>query len=102
MIERKQLIKALDCCSSNPARCGSCPLCGWLSCINTLKREAMHALDSASTLERYKHEFERLMDLPNCNSCRESGTNACGCCPGIGEDVRINCPMWAPKKEANK
>lgn len=42
----------------------------------------------------YKREFERLMNLPNCNNCKHRTSNACGHTPRGGEDVRINCPLW--------
>lgn len=65
----------------------------------------------------YKHEFERLMALPNCNTCRRNAPcartiltarttvldgDACPIRPKLGEDIRINCPYWQPKKEGEK
>lgn len=47
----------------------------------------------------YKHEFERLMNLPNCNDCHLNDT--CGARPKLGETVRINCPMHIPKVKEN-
>lgn len=47
-------------------------------------------------LKRY---FEYRMNLPDCNDCLHSAHNSCGFCPKPGEDVRINCPLWEPKKE---
>lgn len=48
----------------------------------------------------YEQEFKRLMSLPNCNDC---GVKQSGCtymsCPKLGEDIRINCPMWSPREE---
>lgn len=46
----------------------------------------------------YKGEFERLMNLPNCHDCGLSTGNSCGHRPKLGEDIRINCPLWQPKK----
>lgn len=45
----------------------------------------------------YKHEFERLMALPNCNDCRYNRN--CDYVPRIGEHVRVNCPMWSPEEK---
>ena len=51
----------------------------------------------------YKEEFEKLMELPNCNDCaRNRAENPCGVCPRVGEQVRINCPMWEAKKEVQR
>ena len=47
----------------------------------------------------YKHKFEHLMSLPNCNDCASSVSGFCGFCPKPGEDVRINCPLWEAKEE---
>ena len=48
----------------------------------------------------YKGEFERLMELPNCNDCALNASSySCNYRPRIGENVRINCPMWKPKEE---
>lgn len=47
----------------------------------------------------YKGEFERLMNLPNCHDCGLSTGNSCEHRPKLGEDIRINCPLWKPKEE---
>lgn len=49
----------------------------------------------------YEKEFNRLMGLPNCNDCgvKQSGHTYPGC-PKLGEDIRINCPLWTPRMEA--
>lgn len=47
----------------------------------------------------FKHEFETLMSLPNCNDCELNARNTGEHCPRPGEHVRINCPLWKPKKE---
>lgn len=50
----------------------------------------------------HARELKRLMSLPNCNDCEYSAGNLCGYSPKIGEDVRVNCFMWKPKREAPK
>ena len=45
----------------------------------------------------YKRKFEYWLHLPHCNDCQHNGRNTCGHCPKPGEDVRINCPLYAPK-----
>ena len=47
----------------------------------------------------YKNEFNRLLSLPNCNDCIHNSHSSCGFRPLPGEDVRINCALWEPKKE---
>lgn len=44
-------------------------------------------------------EFKRLLSLPNCNDCKSSKTGYCGFRPKIGQDVRINCPLWEAEEE---
>lgn len=39
-----------------------------------------------------------LLSLPNCNDCAMAPRNGCGFCPGIGEQVRFNCPLHVPKE----
>lgn len=46
----------------------------------------------------YKRKFEHWMGLPNCNDCLHNPHSSCGVCPAPGEDMRINCPLWEPKK----
>lgn len=51
----------------------------------------------------YKGAFERLMELPNCNDCALNASSySCNYRPRIGENARINCPMWKPKEEARQ
>lgn len=50
----------------------------------------------------YKRKFERWVNLPQCNDCLHNQYSSCGYCPAPGEDVRINCPLWKPKKEADR
>lgn len=51
----------------------------------------------------YKGEFEKLMELPNCNDCALNASRySYSYCPRIGENVRINCPLWKPKEEGPK
>ncbi len=47
----------------------------------------------------YRNEFERLIALKNCNDCKYSEDNRCGCSPRPGETVRINCFLWDAKEE---
>lgn len=47
----------------------------------------------------FKHEFETLMSLPNCNDCELNARNTCEHCPRPGEHIRINCPIHKPKEE---
>lgn len=47
----------------------------------------------------YKREFNKLMELPNCNDCGKAH-GGCVYCPRVGGTIRINCPLWEPKKEA--
>ena len=46
----------------------------------------------------YKSKFYHWMSLPSCNDCLHNSHSSCGVCPLPGEDVRINCPLWEPKK----
>ena len=41
--------------------------------------------------------LQRILELPDCNTCRH--TDVCGCRPEPGEQVRINCPMWRERGE---
>lgn len=49
----------------------------------------------------YKQRFEHWMLLRNCHDCLHNRYSSCGVCPAPGEDIRINCPLWEPKKEEN-
>lgn len=46
----------------------------------------------------YKGEFERLMNLKSCNDCGRHVGKRCEHSPKLGEYIRINCPLWQPKK----
>lgn len=52
----------------------------------------------------YKHKFEELMAAPQCNDCYHNShsTRDWVFCPRPGEQVRINCPHWKPKKGDSK
>lgn len=39
---------------------------------------------------------DRIASLPDCNDCGAKRT--CMYCPEIGQQVRINCPLWKPKE----
>lgn len=44
----------------------------------------------------YKQEFNKLMELPNCNDCADQAF--CGFEPKPGEFTRVNCPLHKPKE----
>ena len=44
----------------------------------------------------YKNEFEKLMELPNCNDCADK--SFCAFEPKPGEFTRVNCPLHKPKE----
>lgn len=44
----------------------------------------------------YKNEFEKLMELPNCNDCADK--SFCAFEPKLGEFTRVNCPLHKPKE----
>lgn len=46
--------------------------------------------------DRYKSHVERLLSLPDCNTC--DSKDCCAYCPDIGAFTRINCPLWRGQK----
>ena len=57
-----------------------------------------------SKFEFYKNKCEvleaklkEIADMPNCNDCGK--VKFCMLAPGIGEKVRINCPLWVKDSE---
>lgn len=67
-------------------------------------KELLAELETARACDicAQKRGFEYWMNKPNCNDCAHSAHSSCGFCPKPGEDVRINCPLWKPKKEGNR
>lgn len=57
------------------------------------------AIDRLGELETLETTYKRVLNLPNCNDCGHQARNTCGHCPRFGADIRINCPLWKPKKE---
>lgn len=50
-----------------------------------------------SERDRYKSHVERLLSLPDCNTC--DSKDRCAYCPDIGAFTRINCPLWRGPQE---
>lgn len=54
--------------------------------------------DEVDRIIRDAEEFDRIMrELGNCNNCGRAPE--CGWLPAWGEDVRINCPLWASRED---
>ena len=59
--------------------------------------QATDALEKLqSERDRYKNHVERLLSLPDCNTC--DSKDRCAYCPDIGAFTRINCPLWRGQK----
>ena len=39
--------------------------------------------------------YKRIISYPDCNTC--SKKSSCKYCPKVGEQTRINCPLWKGK-----
>lgn len=60
--------------------------------------DAANALEKLqSERDRYKSHVDRLLLLPDCNTC--DSQDRCAYCPDIGAFTRINCPLWHGKKK---
>lgn len=56
--------------------------------------------DEVDRIIKDAEEFDRIMtELGNCNNCGRA--SSCGWLPAWGEDVRINCPLWAEANSVN-
>lgn len=65
--------------------------CNWhnhytLYCENHESCEKMHR-----KLESYESYFKQVSSLNDCNNCKKRD---CEYRPKLGENVRINCPLW--------
>lgn len=72
---------------------------------NQLDEEHQRYISAAGVLAQLddmKESLGRVLSQPNCNDCGHSAGNTCGHCPRIGENIRINCPLWKPEKEGER
>lgn len=72
---------------------------GRIRLSNRLDTVYGEAIDRLGELETLEETYKRVLSLPNCNDCGHQMRNTCGHCPRFGADIRINCPLWKPRKE---
>ena len=51
--------------------------------------------DSPATTMQKARDYDKLLAGPNCYNCRLSDN--CRFLPGPGEQIRFNCPLFAPE-----
>ena len=54
----------------------------------------------ADELIGLKAFYDRIINLPDCNSCGASGE--CAFMPKWGDNVRINCPHWKKQRPSTE
>lgn len=81
---RRGLIRALDCCSSNPTRCNECPLDGTSNCANVVKRKAFIALKEPEGETREARWKGAGMGDYYCSLCQHRISGRTKFCPECG------------------